>query len=143
MYSGLGEVRKTVSDESHHELLKAPRQALGAALDDIEKMVEHLTQHLLDSGRNPDALYKIGLGSVPFLKAFGDFLVGWRLTVAAEIAARACDTPSTKHADRGFYQGKIAVAAFFASSVLPHIAATRCIVVELDTSLMELDRSAW
>jgi hypothetical protein len=72
----------------------------------------------------------------------GDLLVGWLLQRQAAIALDSLDgTPSAK--DRAFYQGKVAVARFFASTVLPELSARRKIVETTDNSLMDLDEAAF
>src|SRR6201988_4189755 len=114
--------------------LKAERGLLQAALSDVQAMTGALMTYLLAAEHNPAELYKIGLVSVAFLHAVGDLLIGWRLLVQAEIAATALDAG----ADDSFYRGKLAAASFFAKTVLPAISATRAVVENGDTDLMNL-----
>ncbi len=105
-------------------------------------MASRFTQHLLDAQEHPTELYKIGLNSVRFLLAVGDLLVAWRLIVAAEIALAAVDG-GVGEQDRAFYQGKIAVASFFAKTVLPHLSAEWSVISDVDITVMELDEAAF
>ena len=45
--------------------------------------------------------------------------------------------------DRAFYEGKVAVASFFAKNFLPQLTSTRGIVENLDNEVMELDEAAF
>jgi alkylation response protein AidB-like acyl-CoA dehydrogenase len=119
--------------------LKAERALLAAALSDVQAMTGAITSYLLAAERNPTELYKIGLVSVAFLHAVGDLLVGWRLLVQADVAAAALDAG----ADDSFYRGKLAAASFFAKTILPAISATRTVVENVDTELMDLADDAF
>ncbi|WP_169812235.1 acyl-CoA dehydrogenase C-terminal domain-containing protein, partial [Nocardia xishanensis] len=134
--------RETAQSSVDNDRLKAEKILLATALEDVQDMTGRLTQHLLDAQENPAELYKIGLESVRFLLAVGDLLVGWRLLVAAEIAITVLDS-SDGGADRAFYEGKIAVASFFARTVLPRLSADWAVLSEIDTSIMDLDEAAF
>ncbi|MEW5807932.1 MAG: acyl-CoA dehydrogenase C-terminal domain-containing protein [Actinomycetota bacterium] len=101
-----------------------------------------LLRYLTASQQNPDEVYKIGLVSVRFLHAFGDLVIGWRLLAGAEIAAMALDRGADER-DASFYQGKIAAASFFASTVLPRLSSDRAVVETVNTDIMELDEAAF
>ena len=45
--------------------------------------------------------------------------------------------------DRAFYEGKIAVASFFAKNMLPLLTSTRQVVENVDNDIMELDEAAF
>ena len=60
----------------------------------------------------------------------------------AEIALAALDNGATGN-DEAFYEGKVAVAQFFAKNVLPELTATRAILANLDNDIMELDEAAF
>lgn len=72
------------------------------------------------------------------LLAVGDLLIAWRLIVAAEIALAALTSGVQEH-DHAFYEGKVAVASFFATVALPNLAAELAVVSATDTTIMELD----
>src|SRR5487761_1293906 len=77
-----------------------------------------------------------GLNSVRLLLAFGDLVIGWLLARHAEVAQRALDTADTlTQADRDFYTGKLAVARFFATTVLPRLETERKVLEQTTLDL--------
>jgi alkylation response protein AidB-like acyl-CoA dehydrogenase len=126
-------------DNTTGDRLKAERALLAAALSDVQAMTGTLTTCLLAAEHNPTELYKIGLVSVAFLHAVGDVLIAWRLLMQADIAAAALDAGT----DDSFYRGKVAAASFFAKTILPAISATRAVVENVDTDLMDLADDAF
>ena len=84
----------------------------------------------------------VGLGSVAYLLAIGDLLIGWLLLEHAEVALNALDAnPSDR--DREFYSGKVAAANFFTKNVLPRLSADRKIVEGVDLTVMDLREEAF
>jgi hypothetical protein len=79
---------------------------------------------------------------VRFLMAVGDLLIGWLLQRQAAVAVEALDA-GAGDADRAFYEGKIAVASFFAKNFLPLLTSTRQVIETIDNELMELDEAAF
>ncbi|MCP2291467.1 acyl-CoA dehydrogenase [Nocardia amikacinitolerans] len=118
------------------------RELLRTAQSDVQAMAATLTGFAMAAQQSPTELYKVGLGSVRFLLAVGDLLIGWRLLVQAEIAAAAL-VGDTDAKDRAFYSGKVAVAKFFARNVLPQLTATRKVLAGIDNDIMELDEAAF
>jgi hypothetical protein len=118
------------------------RDYLRTALEDVQAITATLTGYLMGSAETPTELYKIGLGSVRYLLAVGDLLIGWQLLYHAEIALRALDS-GVKGKEQAFYEGKIAAAQFFTANVLPEITATRGILARTSTALMDLDDAAF
>ncbi len=105
-------------------------------------MAATLTGYAMAGQQDPPELYKVGLGSVRFLMAVGDLLIGWRLLEQAEIAASALAADATAK-DRPFYEGKVAVASFFAKNVLPQLTATRNILAAIDNDIMNMGEAAF
>ncbi|MEU2042289.1 acyl-CoA dehydrogenase [Nocardia niwae] len=137
-----GQVQKFIDAEAGNGRLKAERKLLATALEDVQAMAATLTGHLMGAQEQPSELYKVGLGSVRFLLSVGDLLIGWQLLRQAEVAIAALDNGATG-ADEAFYNGKIAVAQFFARNILPELTATRAILAKLDNDIMELDEAAF
>ncbi|MGX1771498.1 acyl-CoA dehydrogenase [Nocardia brasiliensis] len=137
-----GQVQKFIDSEAGNGRLKGERKLLATALEDVQAMAATLTGHLMGAQENPSELYKVGLGSVRFLLAVGDLLIGWQLLRQAEIAIKALDNGATG-ADESFYQGKVGVAQFFARNMLPELTATRAVLANLDNDIMELDEAAF
>ncbi|MFQ6393696.1 acyl-CoA dehydrogenase [Nocardia sp. KC 131] len=118
------------------------RALLAGAQADVQAMTATLTGFLMAAQQDPAELYKVGLGSVRFLFAVGDLLIAWRLLVQAEIAAIALVSGTTEK-DRPFYEGKVAVASFFAKNALPELTAVRNIIAAIDNDIMVLDEAAF
>ena len=112
------------------------------ALDDVTAMTGALTGYLMSAGQQPTEIYKVGLGSVRYLLAVGDLLIGWRLLVQAEIARAALESGPSE-SDEAFYQGKIATAAFFAKNMLPKLTAQRKVIESIDDEIMRISENAF
>ena len=128
--------------ETCDEALKPQAELVQTALDDVTAMTGALTGYLMSATQNPTEIYKVGLGSVRYLLAVGDLLIGWRLLVHAGVAhAALADAPSTS--DNSFYQGKIATATFFAKNMLPKLTAQRTIIESIDDDIMRVSEDAF
>jgi alkylation response protein AidB-like acyl-CoA dehydrogenase len=137
-----GEIQQFVDNESGNGRLKTERELLSKALADVQAMAATLTGYLMSAQEDVTSLYKVGLGSVRFLMSVGDLVIGWLLQRHAAVAIEALDAGASG-AERSFYEGKIAVASFFAKSFLPLLASTREIIEALDNDIMELDEAAF
>jgi alkylation response protein AidB-like acyl-CoA dehydrogenase len=137
-----GQVEQFVKNESGNGRLKTERALLATALEDVQAMAASLTGYLMAAQENPAELYKVGLGSVRFLMSVGDLIIGWQLAQHAAVAIDALDKGAGGD-DRAFYEGKVAVASFFAKNFLPLLTSTRQIVENLDNEVMELDEAAF
>ncbi|MEO3758978.1 acyl-CoA dehydrogenase [Mycobacterium sp. B14F4] len=137
-----GQIEQFVRNESGNGRLKAERALLATALEDVQGMAATLTGYLMAAQENPAELYKVGLGSVRFLMNVGDLVIGWLLAQQAAVAIEALDGGVTGE-DKSFYEGKVAVASFFAKNFLPLLTSTRSVVENLDNEVMELDEAAF
>jgi hypothetical protein len=131
-----------VNSESGNGRLKTERALLGKALEDVQAMAATLTGYLMAAQQDVTSLYKVGLGSVRFLMSVGDLIIGWLLQRHAAVAVAALDAGASG-AERSFYEGKIAVASFFAKNFLPLLTSTREVIDTLDNDIMELDEAAF
>jgi hypothetical protein len=120
---------------------KEERVLLATALADVRGMLSVLTGHVAASGREPTRVHRAGQHSVRLLMALGDLLVGWLLLRRAQVALEVLDAGTDR--DRAFYEGKVAVARFFATTRLPLLTAERTIVENTDDTLMELDEAGF
>ncbi|MCW2561475.1 MAG: acyl-CoA dehydrogenase [Mycobacterium sp.] len=136
------EIDQFVKNEAGNGRLKAERALLATALADVQRMAATLTGYLMAAQENSAELYKVGLGSVRFLMSVGDLLIGWFLQQHAAKAIEALDAGASGD-DRAFYEGKIAVASFFAKNMLPLLTSTRQVIDTLDNEVMELDEAAF
>ncbi|OMC51039.1 butyryl-CoA dehydrogenase [Mycobacterium sp. IS-2888] len=124
------------------EALKPLAELLQTALDDATAMTGALTGYLMSAAENPTDIYKVGLGSVRYLLAIGDLLIGWRLLAQAGIAHTALANGRAKE-DEAFYQGKVATAAFFARNMLPRLTSLRHVIETIDDEIMRLPEDAF
>src|SRR4029078_4349299 len=118
-----GQVEAFVKNEAGNGRLKAQRALLATALEDVQGMAATLTGYLMAAQENPTELYKVGLGSVRFLLSVGDLIIGWLLQQQAAVAIEALDAGASSD-DRAFYEGKVAVASFFAKNFPPLLTTT-------------------
>jgi hypothetical protein len=92
---------------------------------------------------DPRNVYKVGQNTTRLLLAAGDLLVGYLLLRQAVVALQALTREDVSADDRAFYEGKPAVAHFFAASVLPELAARRLVVESIDNALMDVPETAF
>ncbi|MBF6193983.1 acyl-CoA dehydrogenase [Nocardia sp. CDC186] len=138
----LGGISDFLERDNGDARLSDLRIVLATALGDVQAMNQTLFGYLMAAQEQPSELYKIGLASVRFLMAFGDLMIGWRLLEQAEVALAALSgEPSSK--DRDFYEGKVAVADFFARTVLPDLTSARRFVASVTATLMDLSDGAF
>ncbi|MFC3962470.1 acyl-CoA dehydrogenase [Nocardia jiangsuensis] len=138
----VAQIQRTLDSRAGNGRLKRERVLLATALADVQAAAASLTGYLMGAQEDSTELYKVGLGSVRFLLAVGDLLIGWQLLHQAGVAVAALDAGADGD-DRAFYEGKVAVAQFFARTVLPELTAVRAILATIDTEIMELDEAAF
>ncbi|PPK67960.1 acyl-CoA dehydrogenase [Actinokineospora auranticolor] len=137
-----GEIQAFIQAEGGNGRLKRERELLKQGLEDVQAMLGALVGYLTAAQEDPRSIYKVGQHSVRLLMATGDLLVGWLLQRQAEIALAKLDAGAAGK-DKAFYEGKVAVASFFAKNVLPDLSAARKIVEAADNDLMDLDEAAF
>ncbi|MBW0018995.1 MAG: acyl-CoA dehydrogenase [Mycobacterium sp.] len=134
------QVKNTV--DNIDESFRPQAELLQTALDDVTAMTAALTGYLMSAAQHPTDIYKVGLGSVRYLLAVGDLLIGWLLLVHAGVARSALAHGPSK-SDEAFYRGKIAVAGFFAKNMLPRLTGTRAVIESLDDEIMRVSEAAF
>jgi hypothetical protein len=140
----LAEVAAFAAADNGNGRLKTERAALAEAASQMQAMLTAMTGFVIGSLDRPEEVYKVGLNSVRLLLAFGDLIIGWLLARHAEVAQRALDNADTlSQADRDFYAGKIAVARFFATTVLPRLETERKILEQTTLDLMDVPEAAF
>ncbi|MGZ4517587.1 MAG: acyl-CoA dehydrogenase [Mycobacteriaceae bacterium] len=137
-----GEVEKFIDTEAGNGRLKQERACLATALGDVQAMLASMTNDLMGAQEDVTNLYKVGLSSVRLLMSVGDLLIGWLLLRQSEVALNALGT-DVSDKEKAFYNGKVAVASFFAKNVLPELTASRQIVENVDNAIMELDEASF
>ncbi|HZQ31181.1 MAG TPA: acyl-CoA dehydrogenase [Mycobacterium sp.] len=137
-----GEIEQFVTNEGGNGRMKAERALLETALQDVQAMAASLTGYLMAAQDDAASVYKVGLGSVRFLMSVGDLLIGWLLQKQAAVAIEKLDAGASG-SDRDFYEGKIAVASFFAKNMLPLLTSTRTVLENIDNDVMEIPEAAF
>lgn len=137
-----GQIEEFVKSETGNGRLKAERALLATALEDVQGMAATMTANLMAAQQEITQVYKVGTASVRFLMSVGDLLIGWLLQRQAAVAIEALDAGATG-AEKSFYEGKIAVASFFAKNMLPLLTSTRAVLENVDNDIMELDEAAF
>ncbi|GAA1105894.1 MULTISPECIES: acyl-CoA dehydrogenase [Streptomyces violaceusniger group] len=135
------EIKKFLAEAAGGEDLEAARDQLAQAAVDLEAIVGAMLTDLAATEQDVSSIYKVGLNSTRLLLASGDVIIGYLLLKGAAVAAEKLGTASTK--DRSFYEGKIAVAKFFAHEVLPGVSVQRSLAESVDKGLMDLDEAAF
>ena len=141
------QIQAFLDADSGNGRLKVEREHLATALTDVQGMLASMTQNLMASQEDVTNLYKVGLSSVRLLMSVGDLLIGWLLLRQATVALTALGGDVTAKAvtpkDQAFYEGKVAVASYFAKTVLPELSARRTVTENEDTAIMELDEASF
>ncbi|GGO60390.1 acyl-CoA dehydrogenase [Nonomuraea cavernae] len=134
----LTEIDAFASSEAGNGRLKEERKLLAEAVADVKAMGDTMAGWAIGSLEAPKEVYKVGLNTTRFLLALGDLVIGWLLLRQAEVAlAKLVD------GEDAFYQGKVAAASFFATTVLPRLAAERRVAAATGLDLMELPEEAF
>jgi alkylation response protein AidB-like acyl-CoA dehydrogenase len=140
----LAEIAAFAGADNGNGRLKAERAAIAEGLTHVQAALTAMSGFALASLDRPEEVYKVGLTSVRLLLAVGDLVIGWLLGRQAEVALRALDqAEALTVADRDFYAGKLAVAKFFAATVLPRLESDRKIIEQTTTDLMDVPEGAF
>jgi alkylation response protein AidB-like acyl-CoA dehydrogenase len=123
--------------------LKEERAAVQKGLEDLGGIVGAMYTQLMSAQEEVRNVYKVGQNTTRLLLSAGDLMVGYLLLRQAAVALTKLDSNGLSAADRAFYEGKPAVARFFAMTVLPELAARRAIAESVDNSLMDLPEAAF
>ncbi|MFI7114768.1 acyl-CoA dehydrogenase [Nonomuraea sp. NPDC050227] len=134
----LAEINEFAASEAGNGRLKEERKLLAEAAAEVKAMGDTMAGWALGSLEKPAEVYKVGLNSTRFLLSLGDLVIGWLLLRQAEVAlARLAESEDP------FYQGKVAAASFFATTVLPRLTAERRVLAATGQDLMELPEEAF
>jgi alkylation response protein AidB-like acyl-CoA dehydrogenase len=144
------EFLESIADEGR---LKEERAAVQKGLEDFGGIVAAMFAQLMSAQEDVRNVYKVGQNTTRLLLAAGDLMVGYLLLRQAAVALTKLDSNGLSEsgsgrklpseADRAFYEGKPAVARFFASTVLPELAARRAIAESTDNALMDVPEAAF
>jgi alkylation response protein AidB-like acyl-CoA dehydrogenase len=135
------QIKEFADSDAGNGRLKSERALLAKALEDAQGIVNPMVGWALGSMEKPSEVYKVGLNTTRLLMSCGDLVIAWLLLRQAVVALEKLPTASAR--DTAFYEGKVAAARWFASSVLPELAAKRAVTEATDLSLMQLDEAAF
>jgi hypothetical protein len=126
---------------------------LEKAVEDFAGIIAAMVAQLTSAREDMRNVYKVGQNATRALLSAGDLMVGYLLLRQAHVALQKLDANGTSaetHSDRtlssedrAFYEGKPAVARFFALTVLPELAARRVVAEGMDNALMDVPESAF
>jgi len=137
------QIQSFVNGGAGNGRLKQERMLLKAALDDVQAMLDTMLDFLTSSQQDARNVYKVGQNTTRLLMSLGDLVIGWLLLREAAVANETLDAGVSDARDRAFYEGKVAAAGFFVSTVLPDLAARRAIAENTDNTLMDLSDTAF
>jgi alkylation response protein AidB-like acyl-CoA dehydrogenase len=137
------EIQQFLDSIAEQGRLKVEREAVGRALAEVGQMVAAMTGQLAAAQEDPRNVYKAGLNTTRLLLSCGDLAIGWLLLRQAVVALDKLDGNGLSAADKAFYEGKLAVARFFASTVLPELVSRRKVVEGTDLSVMDVAEDAF
>jgi len=140
LFSDIGEF---AGSEDGNGRLKEERALLTTALADVQAMVGAIVGFLTSAQEDVRNVYKVGQNTTRLLLSLGDLVIGWLLLRQAAVAVAALDGGSASAKDRAFYEGKVAVARFFAATVLPELSARRLVVERTDNALMDVSEDSF
>jgi alkylation response protein AidB-like acyl-CoA dehydrogenase len=136
------EIDRFLADVAAEGRLKLEHAALTEALADVRAMVDTMRGWEAAAATRPLEIYQVGQNATRLLLSTGDLIVGWLLARQAQAALVALDAGPAA-ADSDFYAGKLAVARFFAGTVLPELAARRRVLEGTDNALMDVAAGAF
>lgn len=126
------DVTAFVEKHAAHPRLGNGVQALGKALQAVGSMAEHLARW----SKSGDAA-RVPMVANGLLELLSEVCVGWLLLDAAVLAALRSGTAQAS--DQAFYAGKIAVADYFTSWLLPSVPARAKTLVATSNVVLESD----
>jgi hypothetical protein len=134
-------ITETVKGGAAADAFVVERELLGKAAEDVQGQLGVMVGHMMASQTEPAALYKPALHANSLLDSLAELIIGWLLIRHAEIADEALEGASEE--DRGFYEGKIASARWFAANVLPKTGLRRVLAEQEQGELMDLPDEAF
>ncbi len=137
------EVTKFLESIADEGRLKEESAALQKALGDFGGIVGAMFSQLMSGQEDVTNVYKVGQNATRLLMSAGDLMVGYLLLRQAAVALEKLDANGVSAPDRAFYEGKAAVAHFFAQTVLPELSARRAIAENIDNALMDVPEGAF
>jgi alkylation response protein AidB-like acyl-CoA dehydrogenase len=137
------EIQATLDSIGDEPRLKVEAEAVGKALSEVGSMVGAMIGQLTSAQEDIRNIYKVGLNTTRLLLSAGDLVIGWLLLRQALVALEKLDGNGLSASDKAFYEGKLAVARFFTSNVLPELVSRRKIVEGTDNAIMDVSEDVF
>ncbi len=141
------QIEEFATSQAGNGRLKVERGLLAQALADGEGVVAAMVGQLMSAdprleGGDVTNVYKVGLNTSRLLFVLGDIVCAWLLLRQAQVALDQL-AGEVSAADRAFYEGKVAAASWFCTTVLPGVSVERAIAEHPDGAIMALDEGAF
>ena len=137
------EIREFLDSIEDVGRLKVEREAVARALAEVGTMVGAMVGQLTSAQADVRNIYKVGQNTTRLLLSCGDLAIGYLLLRQAQVALIKLDQNGLAAGEQAFYEGKVAVSRFFATSVLPELVARRQIVEATDNALMDIGEATF
>ncbi|MGL5004712.1 MAG: acyl-CoA dehydrogenase C-terminal domain-containing protein, partial [Casimicrobium sp.] len=121
-------------DGDSHVHLKAAQKRLREGIDAMARAVEF---NLVNFNCNVRACFA---GSVPMIKLFGIVCGAWAL---ARVSVEAARRSAANHADKAFYEAKLATLRFYVDTMIPEAIAAADTIVNGAEGTMALEEAAF
>jgi 3-(methylthio)propanoyl-CoA dehydrogenase len=121
-------------DGESHVHLKAAQKRLREGIDSMARAVEF---NLANFNGNVRACFA---GSVPMVKLFGIVCGAWAL---ARVSVEAAHRSAANHADKAFYEAKLATLRFYVDTMIPEAIAAADTIVNGAEGTMALEETAF
>jgi 3-(methylthio)propanoyl-CoA dehydrogenase len=121
-------------DGESHVHLKAAQKRLREGIDAMARAVEF---NLANFNSNVRACFA---GSVPMVKLFGIVCGAWAL---ARVSVEAAHRSAANHADKAFYEAKLATLRFHVDTMIPEAIAAADTIVNGSEGTMALEEAAF
>ncbi len=149
----LGDIEKFCGQHKHHQSLSGQIAKLSEAVDALKDVTVFLAE---EAGRDFNT---VALFATPYMELFGDITVGWLLLWQGVIADKklkgvlgakgmACTAQdinklTRENSEAAFYNGKLASARYFGSTVLGLASSKAENIIEGDRSALEITEEAF
>jgi 3-(methylthio)propanoyl-CoA dehydrogenase len=114
--------------------MKAAQKRLREGIDAMARAVEFNLEHFNSNVRACFA------GSVPMVKLFGIVCGAWAL---ARVGKDAAERLAAGHADKAFYEAKLATLRFYVDTMIPEAIAAADVIVNGAEGTLALEEAAF
>jgi len=134
----VGDVAKFAAANSSHPALAREMGALSRAQEAVSSAAMKF-MGWFQGGK----MVMVPLNANRFLEMMSELVVGWLLLEQGVLAHQALAGVASGHPDAAFYEGKIAVARYFARNVLPAVSAKLELLGNEDDTALQISDSAF